>query len=251
MNSKFASILGYHVYMNDLSDISIHGPKIINTLNGHSYNVAKKDPEFKKALLGADVLLPDGESVVLGAKFLGISELHKIAGFDLFYHLMLSLQEKGGSCFFLGASEKTLSLITSRVRKEFPDIRVGAFSPPYKAVFSEEDNQIMLEKVNKFKPDVLFVGMTAPKQEKWAFENKNKLNANVICSIGAVFDFYAGTTKRPPRWMINLRMEWLGRLLKEPKRMWRRYILSTPVFFIDIVRYKLGLYRRSETKVYN
>ena len=109
----------------------------------------------------------------------------------------------------------------------------------------------MLEKVNKFKPDVLFVGMTAPKQEKWAFENKNKLNANVICSIGAVFDFYAGTTKRPPRWMINLRMEWLGRLLKEPKRMWRRYILSTPVFFIDIVRYKLGLYRRSETKVYN
>ena len=94
MNSKFASILGYHVYMNDLSDISIHGPKVISTLNGHSYNVAKKDPEFKKALLGADVLLPDGESVVLGAKFLGISELHKIAGFDLFYHLMLSLQEK-------------------------------------------------------------------------------------------------------------------------------------------------------------
>lgn len=249
MNSKYASILGYPVYLDDLSDISTNGPKIINTLNGHSYNVAKKDPEFKKALLGSDVLLPDGESVVMGAKFLGIKKMNKVAGFDLFEHLMKMLDSTHGSCFFLGAAPATLDKIQKRVNEQFPNVRVGSYSPPYKPVFSAEDSNRMCSEVNAFKPDVLFVGMTAPKQEKWVYENKDRLHANVVCSVGAVFDFFAGTTQRPPQWMIDMKLEWFGRLVSEPKRMWRRYILSTPVFLIDIVKYKFGISSKTNGQV--
>ncbi|WP_372772189.1 WecB/TagA/CpsF family glycosyltransferase [Mangrovibacterium sp.] len=210
--------------------------------------MAKRDPDFKKALLGSDVLLPDGESVVIGAKVLGAGDVHKIAGFDLFYHLMQRLESNSGSCYFLGASDQTLLKIQNRIKLEFPNVRVGVFSPPFKPKFSDEDSELMCHKVNSFMPDVLFVGMTAPKQEKWVHEHHQKIKANVICSIGAVFDFYAGTTHRPPLWMINMRLEWLGRLILEPKRMWRRYFLSTPVFLIDICKYRLGLFQSKRNK---
>ena len=99
----------------------------------------------------------------------------------------------------------------------------------------------MINAVNNFKPDVLFIGMTAPKQEKWAFKNKNQLDAKIICSIGAVFDFYAGTVVRPHPFWINLRLEWFIRLLKEPKRMWKRYLYYGPVFIISILTKKIKM----------
>ena len=105
----------------------------------------------------------------------------------------------------------------------------------------------MVEKINVFKPDVLFIGMTAPKQEKWAHEHFDRLDVGHVCCIGAVFDFYAGTVKRPPQWMINLGLEWLGRLLKEPKRMWYRYLISSPVIYIDIIKYKVKRLFNSNT----
>ena len=123
---------------------------------------------------------------------------------------------------------------------EFPEVKVGSFSPPYKAEFSPEESQDMLKKVQEFSPDVLFVGMTAPKQEKWVHNHKNEIQANVICSIGAVFDFYAGTVKRPSVFWINLGLEWLPRLLKEPKRLFKRNFISTPRFLFDLVKWKIG-----------
>ena len=241
MKLKKVELLGYHVFVDSLCEIKINRHLIINTLNGHSYNLAKQDSVFREALRASDVLLPDGVSVVFGARFLKGLKIQKIAGFDLFLYLMGQLNRIAGSCFFLGAGIPTLEGIGKRIEKEYPNVRFGFFSPPYKAAFSKEENWMMREEVNKFKPDVLFVGMTAPKQEKWVYENKDQIDAKIICSIGAVFDFYAGITERPTQWMIDMKMEWLGRLFKEPRRMWRRYFLSTPIFFLDLFLQKFRI----------
>ena len=143
--------------------------------------------------------------------------------------------------FFLGASQATLDLIYAKAVAEYPNVTVGSFSPPYKPIFSEEDSALMRAKANAFEPDILFVGMTAPKQEKWVHTNKEQLNAKVIGSIGAVFDFYAGTVKRPSKFWINLGLEWLPRLVKEPKRLFKRNFVSTPTFIFDVFRAKFKL----------
>ena len=136
--------------------------------------------------------------------------------------------------FYLGASEATLKKIEKRCNKEYPKIKIRTYSPPFKKEFSKVDNDKMVDMVNAFEPDILFVGMTAPKQEVWVEDHKNILKASVICSIGAVFDFYAGTVKRPPKIIRDFGLEWLGRLVKEPERMWKRYLYFGPIFFYFI-----------------
>ena len=211
---------------------------IINTINPHSYCVAKKDAIFRGSLQQSDLLIPDGVGIVWAARRLQKKKIRKIAGADLHDHMLGMLNRSGGRCFYLGAAQSTLDKIKTRIEQEQPEITAGFFSPPYKPQFTEEDNRIMIEQVNSFAPDVLFVGMTAPKQEKWVHANKDKLNVKVICSIGAVFDFYAGTTKRPPKWLISIGLEWLGRLLMEPRRLWRRTFVSGPIFIYDVLRTK-------------
>ena len=146
------------------------------------------------------------------------------------------MNQSGGKVFFLGSSENILSMIRKKVSMEYPAIRVQAYSPPYKPAFSEEDNQTMISTVNDFSPDVLFIGMTAPKQEKWAHTHFQELNTRHICCIGAVFDFYAGTVKRAPDWIIELGFEWLYRFLKEPRRMWRRYLIGNTKFSYAVLK---------------
>ena len=141
--------------------------------------------------------------------------------------------------FFLGSNTSTLELIKNKAKKEFPNVHVSYYSPPYVAEFSESDSAKMLDEINRFKPDVLFVGMTAPKQEKWSYAHLNKIYSGHICNIGAVFDFYAGNIKRAPQWMIKLGFEWLYRLIMEPMRLWRRYILGNIKFIYYIYVEKL------------
>jgi N-acetylglucosaminyldiphosphoundecaprenol N-acetyl-beta-D-mannosaminyltransferase len=116
---------------------------------------------------------------------------------------------------------------------------VGFNSPPYKSEFDVEENELMIEEINSFSPNVLFIGMTAPKQEKWAFSNINKLNVGHVCCIGAVFDYYAGTMKRAPKWMIDNGFEWVYRLISEPRRMWRRYLINNFKFILLITKERL------------
>ncbi|MBM1105809.1 WecB/TagA/CpsF family glycosyltransferase [Aurantibacter crassamenti] len=222
--------LGYQVFEGELSSAFSSQKTLVNTINQYSYCIAKKDDDFSEALKQSDILLPDGVGIVIAAKLLYGKKIRKIAGADIHQFLLNKLNSEHGSCFYLGSSENTLSLINTRLSKEYPNIKSGFYSPPYKAKFSAEDNAQMTEAVNKFKPDVLFVGMTAPKQEKWSYENKEALDTSIICSIGAVFDFYAGTMKRPNKIWIDFGLEWLGRLFKEPKRMWKRYIYYGAVF---------------------
>ena len=228
-------LLGYTVTP-DYPQFSVQDKTIINTINPHSYCVAKKDKAFKEALQQSDFLLPDGVGIVLAAKVLKGKKIEKIAGADIHEFLLEQANAKKQRVFYLGASQNTLNLIEKRIQKEFSNIRMGSYSPPYKSEFSAADTNAMIGAVNNFKPDFLFVGMTAPKQEKWVFANKDLLDATVITSIGAVFDFYAGTVKRSSPFWIKIGLEWLPRLVREPKRLWKRNFISTPLFLWDILQ---------------
>jgi len=225
---------GYPVFARHLAELPAGRQILVNTINQYSYCVAEVDEDFKNTLKQSDVLLPDGVAITLSARFLFGKKIQKIAGADLHQFLLEKTNREQGKVFYLGAAPGTLEKIHQRLGKEFPHIRVGSFSPPYKPQFSAEESQAMIDAVNAFQPDVLFVGMTAPKQEKWAFQHKSRLDAGYICSIGAVFDFYAGTVTRPHRIWISLGLEWLGRLLKEPRRLWKRYLMYGPVFLYYI-----------------
>jgi N-acetylglucosaminyldiphosphoundecaprenol N-acetyl-beta-D-mannosaminyltransferase len=227
----------FELYNGSLQELNIE-KQLITTLNAHSFNTVRKDPVFFKALQASNILLPDGISVVIGARWLQGKKIKKIAGEDLFKYEMQRVNAKGGSCFFLGSSESTLSLIKDRAIIEYPNIKVYTYSPPYKAEFSEEDSSMMIELINNVNPDVLFVGMTAPKQEKWAYQHFEKINAVHVCCIGAVFDFYAGTVMRAPVWMISSGLEWFYRLINEPKRMWRRYLIGNTIFVVEMIKEK-------------
>jgi N-acetylglucosaminyldiphosphoundecaprenol N-acetyl-beta-D-mannosaminyltransferase len=233
------SLSSFKLYDLPLNQLSINDKLLINTINAHSYNVARKDEEFVEALLSSNVLLPDGISIVHAVHWLTGQRLQKIAGDDLFRWEMERMNKTGGKVFFLGSSENILFKIRNKVSKEYPHIHLKTYSPPFKPVFSPEDNQAMIESVNDFNPDVLFIGMTAPKQEKWAFSHFNELQARHVCCIGAVFDFYAGTVKRAPKWVIKLGLEWLFRFIKEPRRMWRRYLIGNTMFSYAVLKESL------------
>ncbi|MBS5795318.1 MAG: WecB/TagA/CpsF family glycosyltransferase [Dysgonomonas mossii] len=227
--------------LQDLEDILLTEKKSvqINTINAHSYNVAQKDSHFAKVLLQSDFLLPDGQSIIWSKKILNNESLIRITGFDLFKWEMERLNQFGGRCFFLGSSNETLNKIVSKATIEYPNITIATYSPPYKPIFSDAENQVMMNKVNSFQADVLFVGMTAPKQEKWVYENNDYLDTKHICSIGAVFDFYSGNKQRAPKWMQNYGLEWFYRLIKEPRRMWKRYILGNIKFIYYVINEKV------------
>ena len=234
MNLK--NLIDNHVFSSDLNEIDMENRCIINTINPHSYCVARSDPFFQKTLLHSDVLLPDGYGIVLAAKILRGKTIRKIAGADIHDHLLKYANSNNKKVFYLGASENTLALIDKRLKKEYPNILASSYSPPYKPEFSSEDSKAMINAVNAFDPDFLFVGMTAPKQEKWVAANKIDLSATVIVSIGAVFDFYAGTVKRSSPFWIKIGLEWLPRFLKEPRRLWRRNVISTPLFLWHLLK---------------
>lgn len=234
------NLMSYNIWPNKLKNITINGG-IINTINAYSYVIAKNDQLFNNALKSSDILLPDGFPLVFAAKLLKKQKTKKIAGADLFFHFLNLLNQNNNKCFFLGATEKTLTIIKKKLASQYTNIKVGYYSPPFKSKFSETDNKQIYKQINNFAPDVLFVGMTAPKQEKWVYENKAKLQVKTICCIGAVFNFYAGTVKRAPEWMIKFSLEWFYRLLKEPKRMWKRYLIYSPIFFWDLFLYMVRI----------
>lgn len=223
------------------------GKALINTINAHSYNVAQKDDAFAEALRGGDYLIPDGASILKACRWLkAVSQpKERIAGWDLFFFEMNNLEKKSEELkvksekclrvMFFGSSEKVLALIRGRAAIDYPNLEVVTYSPPYKLEFSEEDNQAMIQAINDANPDLLWIGMTAPKQEKWAYQHWDELDIHCHCgTIGAVFDFYAGTAQRAPQWWQEHSLEWLYRLMKEPKRMWRRYVIGNPLFLWNI-----------------
>lgn len=230
------------------------GKVLINTINAHSYNVAQKDMLFAEALRNGGNLIPDGVSIVRACRILKAKSRpnERIAGWDLFSFEMERLERKSEQCrvncekclrvMFLGSSEEVLTQIREKAALDYPHLEVVTYSPPYKPEFSENDNAAIIKAINDVNPDLLWIGMTAPKQEKWAYRHWKELNIHChVGTIGAVFDFYAGTAKRAPLWWQEHSLEWLYRLILEPKRMWRRYIIGNPLFLWNILKERVGI----------
>ena len=217
------------------------GKKLINTINAHSFNTAQNDDLFAAALKNGDYLIPDGASIVKACHWLKCKSRPKerVAGWDLFEFEMNQLNEKGGRCMFMGSSEKVLGLIKQRGNLIYPNIEIITYSPPYKQEFSAKENKAIIDAINLANPDLLWIGMTAPKQEKWAYLHWPELNIHChVGTIGAVFDFFAGTYERAPMWWQKHSLEWLYRLIKEPKRMWKCYLIGNPLFMFNIHKEK-------------
>jgi N-acetylglucosaminyldiphosphoundecaprenol N-acetyl-beta-D-mannosaminyltransferase len=216
-------------------------PRWFACLNPHSHVIAKSDPAFLAALHATDWLVPDGAGVVLASRFLGCPVHERITGSDVFYGLHERLNRQGGgSIFFLGSTEEILADIRLRMAIDYPNLRVaGTFSPPYKAEFSPAELDEMIAAINAAKPDVLWVGMTAPRQEKWIYQNRHRLQVKFIGAIGAVFDFYTGRVKRSHPIFQKFGLEWLPRLLQEPRRLWRRMFISAPLFVAEVIKSKV------------
>ncbi len=239
-------ILGYAVYarsreecLKNISNWVSAGDQCrwLACLNPHSFVSAQDDPLFAKALLDADWLIPDGSGIVLASKVLGKGIQERITGSDIFWGLNEILNHSCEcSVFFLGSTVDTLLMMRAKMSQDFPWLKVaGTYSPPFKTEFDEEDNRLMVEAINRVKPDVLWVGMTAPKQEKWIYQNKALLNVKFIGAIGAVFDFYSGKVKRSHPLFQELGLEWLPRLMMEPRRLWRRNLISAPRFLLVLL----------------
>lgn len=242
---KTLTILGSKAELASLPE----GKLLINTINAHSFNTAKKDQLFADALTNGDVLIPDGVSIVKACKWIKAKSLPKerIAGWDLFSFEMEKLEreseelrtksEESKIVMFMGSSQKVLDLIVKRAAVDYPHLKVVTYSPPYKPEFSDEDNKAIIDAINDANPDLLWIGMTAPKQEKWTYSHWKELNIHChVGTIGAVFDFFAGTVERAPMWWQEHGLEWLYRLLKEPKRMWRRYIIGNALFLWNMTK---------------
>ena len=219
------------------------GKVLINTINAHSFNTAQKDDLFAESLAKGDYLIPDGASIIKACRLLKAKSQPKerIAGWNLFAFEMNRLDLRSnseylrGKVMFMGSSEKVLSLIREKAAVDYPNLEVFTYSPPYKPDFSDEDNAAIIKAINDADPDLLWIGMTAPKQEKWTYQHWKELNIHChVGTIGAVFDFYAGTAQRASKWWQEHSLEWLYRLIKEPKRMWRRYLLGNPLFIWNI-----------------
>ena len=235
MNNEYntVSILGFNVFSDNLSKIPIRDDKCrsINcSISPNNYGLATKDSSFKKVLQNTDFLVLDGVYFALASICLIGKNIKKNQGPDVYKHFISRLNEMHGKAFFLGSSESVLQKIKDRVTIEYPNVTVASFSPPFKPEFSAEDNQEMISKINAFQPDIVFVGMTAPKQEKWSYQNKEELNAGLIISIGNVFDWYAGTQTAIHPFFFKLRMAWLIRIFLRPE-IFRRNIGNQMLFF--------------------
>ena len=226
------------------------GKVLINTINAHSFNVAQKDELFAEALAKGDYLIPDGASIIKACRMLRAKSQPKerVAGWDLFAFEMQRLNDKGKmlndklKVMFMGSSEKVLARIREKAAMDYPNLEVMTYSPPYKKEFTDEDNMAIIKAINEANPDLLWIGMTAPKQEKWAYRHWKELNIHChVGTIGAVFDFYAGTSRRAPLWWQEHSLEWLFRLMRDPKRMWKRYVLGNPLFVWNVLKEKAGL----------
>jgi len=211
---------------------------IVNTINPHSFIVSLGDPEFHKALKSSDVLLPDGSGILFASYIINGRKIDKITGPSALDAALYYCNKKHSKVYFLGANDKTLLAITQKISKKYNNIEVKTYSPPFSDKFSETKNREILDNIKEFNPDLLCVGMTAPKQEKWVYINKSSLPDCCIMSIGAAFDWFSGMKKQPSKISSKFHLAWLERFVREPIRMMPR-IKSMIYFLCMVFRIKL------------
>lgn len=206
----------------------------------HMVMEAYDNPEFAKIVNAADYIVTDGMPLVWMQKLQGAHDASRVRANDAMISLCRYAEEKGFSVGFYGSSEQVIRAIRTRAAREFPNLRITySFSPPFRQITREEDEEIV-RGINAAAPDILFVGLGCPKQERWMASHKDRIKS-VMLGVGASFDFFAGNVKECPEWIGNIGLEWLFRLVQEPKRLWRRYLILNPRFLLLALTQLTGL----------
>ena len=222
---------------------------VVLNANAHCLNLCYGDPALRRFFGGADLVFCDGAGVRLAARVLGGRIPERITYADWLPRLATFAEEEDLSLFFLGARPGVAGKAAERLRRTHPDVKVagvrhGFFDP---AVDGPENGAVVAE-INASAPDILLLGLGMPLQERWLMENRHKLNFGVALTGGAVFDYAAGNLRRGPRLLTDNGLEWLARLLIEPRRLWRRYLFGNPLFVARVLRQRFGPWAGSRKK---
>lgn len=206
----------------------------------HGVMESQEDPELLRIHQEAGMCVPDGMPTVWVGRFQGHKEMRRVYGPDLMLEIMRRSPERGYTHYFYGGKEGVPEMLRERLAARFPGLRVaGALSPPFRAM-TEEEERALAEEIAALKPDIIWVGLSTPKQERWMAAHLGKLDCRVMIGVGAAFDFHAGLLRQAPSWMQRAGLEWFFRLCVEPRRLWRRYLYNNPRFIWKITGQLLG-----------
>ncbi|MFT3985792.1 MAG: WecB/TagA/CpsF family glycosyltransferase [Lachnospiraceae bacterium] len=204
--------------------------------NVHTTVLAFEDADYMRVQQGAAFVLPDGKPLSVLSRKRGFLQAARVAGPDLMRQMFLKGAEGNGlRHFFYGAAEETLKQLEEKLKVQYPGLQIaGMYAPPFRNLTKEENTKI-ISLINDAGPDIIWIGLGAPKQENWMAEHEGQL-LGVMLGVGAGFDFHAGTVKRAPKWMQRLSLEWLFRLTQDPKRLWRRYFITNRKFIKETAK---------------
>lgn len=209
----------------------------------HGVMESQSDPNLRAIHNAAGMVTPDGMPMVWLSRWAGASHVDRVYGPDLMLELCRESMERNYRHFFYGGDDGIAELLAARLTDRFPGLQVvGTWTPPFRPLTEEEDTKLV-NTINALKPDIVWIGLSTPKQERFMAEHVGRLDAPVMIGAGAAFDFHAGLKKQAPLWMQRSGMEWVFRLATEPKRLWRRYLTNNPKFVVLVLAHKLGLRR--------
>ena len=240
---KRCNILGVNINVTNMKETVNEIETNLNRVKGnyicmtnvHTTVISYEDKEYREIQNGGYMALPDGKPLCIVSKMRGYKEAERVAGADLMGEIFKLSETKGYTHFFYGSTESTIAKILLMLKKTYPLLNiVGTYSPPFRKLTEEEDKYISML-INDASPDFLWVGLGAPKQEIWMYRHRNTIKSLMI-GVGAAFDYYAGNIKRAPLWVQNLSLEWLYRLIQEPKRLFKRYAVYNVKFVLYILR---------------
>jgi len=203
--------------------------------NAYDVVIGKRDEKVNNAINSSSLSIPDGISLVFLARLNGYTVNKRAYGPDLMFEFLKLAEIKGYSNFFYGTTQETLKSLIINLKLKFPALKIaGSYAPPFRLLNVVEDRE-MVSIINSVSPDVIWVGLGTPKQQLWMYEHKDKLNVPVMIGVGAAFDFFAGVKLQAPPWIRDNGFEWLFRLITEPKRLWRRYLIDYPLFIYYVL----------------
>ncbi len=225
-------------------------PHHIVLANAYTVALCHRSPTLKDLLNRANLVLADGMSIVWGARWIGVSLPERVAGPDLMEALCAISERRNYRIFLMGSYSENLDALQRTLLLRWPGLTiVGYYSPPMCERFEESETQLIVDRLRETKPDILFTGISAPKQEIWIAENLGRLQVPVAMGVGAAFDFLSGRIPRAPLWMQKIGLEWLYRLWREPRRLWRRYVLGN-LIFLSLLLKELVSYKVSRLRVF-
>lgn len=220
--------------------VQLRGNAIVVTPNVDHIVKLQSDTDFMRIYREASLVLADGMPLLWASRMLGDPIKEKISGSDIFWDICKMASEKHYGLFLLGGRPGAANGAADVLKKKYPGIRItGTYCPPFGFENDPEENARIISIIRSAKPDILFVGLGAPKQEKWIYTHRREYDAPVSMGIGVTFEFACGMVKRAPLWMQKSGLEWLWRLLMEPGRLWRRYLLEDTKFFLLVLRQKI------------